>query len=333
MVRNRAQAPPAVSDDSVRPVEMRRRGHGADHDAACFDTYVVVDWSASSKPRQGKDSIWVCAVAGTGGDVFLANPRTRRDAGEFVVRRLLDECEEHRRVLVGFDFPYGYPAGLAGQLGLGASAPWRAIWRHLRAQITDGPTNVNNRFVVAAAMNARLGAASGPFWGCPPAVASSQLTMRRLCTFPFSGGGNHQPLSEYRLTEQHLRRGLPVQATWKLLGAGSVGSQALMGIPVVEALRDHPQLEAVSEVWPFETGLSLHHGPGPRVVHAEIWPGAVPLNSDLHRIKDAAQVLTLAHRLAELDRSGGALGEWFAPRLDAEQERIVTGEEGWILGA
>ncbi len=115
------------------------------------------------------------------------------------------------------------------------------------------------------------------------------------------------------------------------MGAGSVGSQALTGIPVVEALRDHP-VSPVSRVWPFETGLSVHRETGPRIVHAEIWPGAVPLNPALHPVRDAAQVLTLARHLAALDRAG-TLARWFTPRLDPQQTGIVIREEGWILGS
>ena len=36
------------------------------------------------------------------------------------------------RVLVGFDFPYGYPAGFAAALDL-TGPPWLAVWRYLVA--------------------------------------------------------------------------------------------------------------------------------------------------------------------------------------------------------
>jgi precorrin-8X/cobalt-precorrin-8 methylmutase len=308
--------------------------NGRSGDGVVFDTYVIVDWSASAKPKRGRDSIWICVLSGDRDGPWLANPPTRRKAGELLEQRLVEECEAGRRVLVGLDFAYGYPAGFAARLGLSTGEPpWRAIWRLLRAEITDGSTNANNRFDVAADMNARCGERSGPFWGCPAARASFRLTVRRLCTFPFAGGADEPPVGEYRIAEQRLRdRRRPVQSTWKLMGAGSVGSQALMGIPVVEGLRDHPALREVSQVWPFETGLSLQHATGPRIVHAEIWPGAVRLDASLHPIRDAAQVLTLARHLAHLDRSG-ALAEWFAPRLDPDETGIVTREEGWILGS
>ena len=44
----------------------------------------------------------------------------------------------------------------------------------------------------------------------------------------------------------------------------------------------------MSQVWPFEAGLAVHHGIGARIVHAEIWSGGVPLNPELHPIRDAA---------------------------------------------
>lgn len=94
-----------------------------------------------------------------------------------------------------------------------------------------------------------------------------------------------------------------VQETWKLLGAGSVGNQALLRIPCVARLRERPNLAAFSRVWPFETGFSASSFPatGPFVLHAEIWPGAMRPDNELHPVRDAAQVLSLARCLAEAD--------------------------------
>lgn len=296
-----------------------------------FDTYVIVDWSASSRPRRGNDSIWICVHTVDGIELALDNPPTRREASGLVQSHLFEQCRGGRRVLVGFDFPYGYPAGFGSQLGLVGSRPWRAIWRYLRQQVTDGPNNANNRFDVAAGMNSRIGRPPGPFWGCPPARASSTLTVRRRCTFPFDGA-NQAGLAEYRITEQRLQQQRSrVQATWKLMGAGSVGSQTLLGLPVLEDLHSCPALQRLSRVWPFETGLCPPEVAGPHVVHAEIWPGVVEVDMSLHPVKDAAQVRSLARRLAELDRSG-ELGRLFAPAVARNDVRTVTGEEGWILG-
>lgn len=102
-----------------------------------FDAYLMVDWSGSSTPKSGADSIWYSLLArGNGGDLRLAaleNPRTR-DQATMEVRCILAEfVSRERRVLVGFDFPYGYPAGLALRLGLDGERPWRAVWELLAA--------------------------------------------------------------------------------------------------------------------------------------------------------------------------------------------------------
>ena len=75
----------------------------------CFDRYVMIDWSAQSSPKQGKDSIWI-AVADCDGQVEeVHNPSTRHGATELLVELLSDLSE---RVLVGCDFSFGYPSGL-----------------------------------------------------------------------------------------------------------------------------------------------------------------------------------------------------------------------------
>jgi len=126
-----------------------------------------------------------------------------------------------------------------------------------------------------------------------------------------------------------------VQESWKLLGAGSVGSQALVGIPCVTRLRDHPGLARFSRVWPFETGFTSQPSPvvGPFVLHAEIWPGVSEMDRSLHQVRDTAQVLSLSRRIAELD-STGSLGKWFEEPVDFDHANRTAciSEEGWILG-
>ena len=48
-----------------------------------FDAYLMVDWSASSRPVTGKDSVWYCLVVRSGDSLSLAaheNPSTRHRA-------------------------------------------------------------------------------------------------------------------------------------------------------------------------------------------------------------------------------------------------------------
>jgi len=40
------------------------------------------------------------------------HPTTREVACEEIKAALLENVEERRRVLIGFDFPYGYPSGM-----------------------------------------------------------------------------------------------------------------------------------------------------------------------------------------------------------------------------
>ncbi len=84
-----------------------------------FDAYVFVDWSGRNAPspaRPQPDTIWVAEYAR--GD---AAPRetycpTRQAATDHVFRVLCGHVLAGRRALVGFDFPYGYPAGMVAAL-------------------------------------------------------------------------------------------------------------------------------------------------------------------------------------------------------------------------
>ena len=126
-----------------------------------------------------------------------------------------------------------------------------------------------------------------------------------------------------------------MQPVWKLYGNGSVGSQVLVGIPVVTSLRDDALISSFSRVWPFETGFTATPTPteGPFVLHAEIWPGITrALDPDI-AIRDQAQVRAIAALFARLDAEG-KLGELFdrPSSLSDNDEAKVVAEEGWILG-
>lgn len=75
-----------------------------------------------------------------------------------------------------------------------------------------------------------------------------------------------------RLAEKRLTDIGNMQPIWKY-GNGSVGSQALLGIPHLPALRNDEVLAPVSRVWPFETGLAALPSRAERdylIVHAEM---------------------------------------------------------------
>ncbi len=129
-----------------------------------FDTYVIVDWSAASRPKQGRDSIWICRLGADGETV--CNPPTRHAAKGLLADMLARASERGERVVAGFDFPFGYPAGFAARLGL-AGTPWRAVWDEIAGLLHDNENNMNDRFEVGAKLNQRISGTRFPFWGCP----------------------------------------------------------------------------------------------------------------------------------------------------------------------
>src|SRR5260370_17225714 len=81
--------------------------------AALFDHYVIVDWSAASQPKTGRDSIWICRLGAEG--ETICNPPTRHAAKGALADMLARANERGERIVLGFAFPFGYPAGFAAR--------------------------------------------------------------------------------------------------------------------------------------------------------------------------------------------------------------------------
>ena len=107
-----------------------------------YDTFVMVDWSGGNDrgPRPTKDAIWAC-IAGQDPIYF----RTRQLVEVWLTDLFTTEMAANRRVLAGFDFPFGYPAGFAKSV-TGSNDPF-ALWTWFADHITDTP-KINNRFDV-----------------------------------------------------------------------------------------------------------------------------------------------------------------------------------------
>jgi len=300
-----------------------------------FDAYVFVDWGAAKVPRKGKDSIWIGQGSWNRGHFETSppeNPSTRDEA----TRRIEDLLNQHRqtghRVLVGFDFSYGYPQGFARAMGIRNASPWRGVWQYFGTRVHDGPDNANNRFEVAAEINRQLSPPTdGPFWGRPKHLALPNLAATKP-TFPFPVGETE--LAQFRTVDRHLldNRKQP-KSVWQLFGAGAVGSQALTGIPRLEQLRSAVGLSSCSLAWPFETGWDVPpRTVHPLILHAEIWPGAVPMDVRPPEVRDAGQVRGLVEWCANLDRLGRLDALFGRPHgLSAEEDHRVRSEEGWLL--
>jgi hypothetical protein len=285
-----------------------------------FDAYLMVDWSASSKPNYGADSIWWSLALRDGKRLKRRpsqNVRTRAEARQRLTALLNDLHGAGRRCLVGFDFPLAYPAGVAQALNC-TGTPWQGVWQELARRIVDGADNANNRFIVAGDLNRAISAATFPFWGHHPAHAWANVERHKPAA-------NGHALAERRTVEHRVRGPQPC---WKLYGNGAVGSQALLGIPVVDALR---RAFPESRVWPFETLPAT--GRVPPIVFAEIYPSLFLKRGPDGAIKDKLQVEATAAGFAAQDDSGTLPGLLSAPDRNprADRMRIIT-EEGWILG-
>ncbi len=288
-----------------------------------FRSYVMVDWSGAGSPRTGRDSIWIAILerrADGATRTTLVNPPTRAEAVRWLADAL-PPLADAGRVLAGFDFPFGYPAGTARRLGLD-DWPWRAMWRLLRGEICDGEDNASNRIDVAEALNRRITGEPFPFWGNVREERRPYLVRRHRRPH---GPGD---LAERRLADARVPGASPV---WKICGAGSVGSQALLGIPRLSMLRDMPGLRHRAGIWPFETGMA--DDAQRRVIFAEVYPSLIVPDVLPGKPKDAGQVTALARHFAASDQSG-ALAAWFAgdSALSAAEREAVEREEGWILG-
>ncbi len=272
-----------------------------------FDRIAVVDWSASStlRPKPQADAIWVGVASATG--VSTSYHPSRFAAEQALVALIQQTRQAGESLLVGFDFAMGYPAGFAARLTGQPQA--RAVWRWLESQITDSPTQANNRFAVADAINRHLGG-KGPFWGHPQGQSFAHLSPRKAVDYAALGFG------ERRQVEWVVPRAQPV---WKLFTTGAVGGQSLMGLPMIHRL-SHTHGAAV---WPFDAPCD--------VTVAEVYPSllapAVTKALAQGGIKDEAQVRLLAQALWRLGRDGQLEG------LLAEAPDAVRAEEGWILGA
>ncbi len=270
-----------------------------------FDTFVVVDWSARSAPSPAKpsaDAIWI-AIARPGDAVESIYVRTRAAAISTLETLFEAELLAGRRVVAGFDFPFAYPAGFARAL-TGQDGPL-AVWSWLARRIVDGDDNANNRFDVAREIN-KMFPGVGPFWGCPTGVADADL--------PDKGTARQgHSLPERRGVEAKVPKAQPC---WKLYTTGSVGSQALLGLPRLDALRDRFGEDLA--VAPFQA-------PDRPIVLVELFPSllakAVAAAQDEDEIKDRAQVRVLAQVLSALP----------AVELD-RMLRAGDPVEGWILG-
>lgn len=301
----------AIADFILQEVGLQTR-HAPPAPGA-FDTVIIVDWSARaalSPAKPSKDAIWIGVHDTKGGTEHYCRSRAQAEAK---LTAILDaQAALGHRVLCGFDFPMGYPTGFAERLTGSDTA--RAVWKWLAAHITDDARNMTNRLAVGGQINARFHPLAGPFWGRPQG--------QNVACLPFTKAIEYTSLnlSERRAVERLLPSASPV---WQLMGAGSVGSQALTGLPMVHRIAQRPGCK----VWPFddtESALVLAEV-YPSIITSAVAQGIAATAEPKAQIADQWQVRLLAQALFRLSASGDLTALFDTP--------AIAQEEGWILGA
>ena len=276
-----------------------------------FDSVLITDWSGGGDrgPRPVKDAIWTGLARAEGGREAPVYLRNRAVAEDWIAATLARERAAGRRILAGFDFPFGYPAGFAARV-VGRADPL-ALWDWFATELPAGCWAAEEpcRFALAGRRNG-LFPGLGPFW----------FNGRREDVPGLPRKGNARQghgMAERRLADSRAKGAFPC---WQMGGAGAVGSQAMTGQAALARLRR--RFGADLAVWPFQ--------PCDRagIVLAEVWPSllgraVVPAPGEM---KDAAQVRLLAAALV------GAQAAGHLADLLARVPEAAKAEEGWILG-
>jgi len=288
-----------------------------------FDRAIMVDWSAAASigpATPTKDRCWLACAD-------RATPEASRPPAEYFrtrhacmarVDELCAACPG--RVLVGFDFPLGYPEWVHDmQNNPGALPVAGELCAWLAGHLTDSCDGKTNRFEVAADINRRLHLQSGgPLWGRPVSTNAPGVT---VCRPPVVH-------PEFRLVEQALQsEGRRPHSCFKLYTAGSVGSQMLTGLAALGRWRaSGTGASRRVRLWPFETRWAAHTGKTDVVV-AEIWPSLYSTQHQPGPCRDAKQVVAARNAIMKLADPFRAPTGAGATVLAA-----ALACEGWVLG-
>ena len=103
---------------------------------ALFDFYIMVDWSGGARRRGSRsDTIWLVHGRRTADTPLTNSPHSRTEAIELIESILERAIRSKQRVLLCFDFAYGYPVDFAPalQAATGKSdrdLPWLTMWQY-----------------------------------------------------------------------------------------------------------------------------------------------------------------------------------------------------------
>lgn len=334
-----------------------------------FDTYLMVDWSAKREatgnaPQEAaiwwavqRASSWrswqVRAQREEPSDAASLGVQARLESGVFYERTrysaikniscfIRNEVSMAKRVLVGFDFAFGYPVRFLSHLVSSrilkdACAPSLWKWLAQRPELRNLPDNSNRRFMVAGKLNKTYGSTDG-LWG-PYYLNRGHLSdvPRSVQKEKRSPWPDCYP-GEYRFTDKAL--GAQPASVWKLTGQDSVGSQVLMGLPALHHL-SREAFKDTAVVWPFDTRFvapNTDQGGHP-IVFVEIYPSllreAIKKHMEPNEFADRAQVRLNALAFSLLDSRDQLRPLFLGPRAsgtEVPEEQAIANEEGWIFG-
>ncbi len=272
--------------------------------ARLFESYVMVDWSAASKPATGADSIWIGALT-PDSRLKLAfkatNPPTRAKAIEELTE-LLNRClKRGDRVLVGVDFPLGFPAGTSEALKLkgeprqgaarfpaqGNEGQARQLEQPLRARGADEPSHLRRPLPVLGLLEEGR---------ADDAVGQEDARARRRATSPNSASWKNTAMDseegapatgvEDRLRRRHRRPGDDRHPGHRAPAREIPDAESLAVRPAARQARPGGPLPIRASSSPrFSTTLNA-------------------TNQQASEIRDEAQVRTLCEALAERDANG-----------------------------
>jgi hypothetical protein len=281
----------------------------------------MVDWSASSRPKLGRDSVWIGIINERGALPELTNAATRTLAESLIEEAALRLQRESAQLILGLDFALTYPSIVTELLVPPAARPSERehhpahqLWSLIDRLIVDEPSNHNNRIDVAGVLNERLG--EPLFWGLPTYRGTTSSVGDSTPTVP--GRLVPTPLPRFRACDRlaAAAAGSFISSPFQLFGAGAVGSQSLLGMAMLGRLERRLGL---IDLWPYE------HRSAPIVV-VEVWPTlSAPDATTIHPdvlIKDQAQVTECVLELASSWNSRST------NTLDLTE--IPT--DGWIYG-
>ncbi len=278
-----------------------------------FDDFIMIDWSANNSPKSGKDSIWLASSF-----TKPMNYRTRQTCAYALESMLIDALKNNKRILCCFDFCFGLPKGSVAIMREAAKdtskqAHWEWLWQYLSENIKDDDRNKSNRFQVASEMNRLLSGKKAPFWGYPYNAKEKKPNYLESTKDKKITG---EIFAEFRSTES-----AGMKSIWQLLGAGSVGSQSLLGMAYLQMFRNSEKFKNHIRVYPFENCDEAS------IIFAETYydPNIFLLDEAITP-KDKAQVISAVEYCQEAQTSG-KLKTLLSPIDNPD----ITQDEGWVF--